>query len=119
APIVSVRCPKENSMDSTCNVPGITRVSMSAPAKLPPARQRWISKPLKSKCAKAKSVFFCRVKRNRHDPKTEIRLSFVFAEEESEDRQAPQSRHIQDQSRRQKTRESCSVFQAALNCAHG
>src|SRR5207248_4571058 len=50
-----------------------------------------------------------------HDQKTEVRpISFVFAEEESEDGQTTKSWHLQDESCGQETRTSGSILQAAV-----
>jgi phospholipase D-like protein len=51
----------------------------------------------------------------RHDPKAPIRrLPFVFAQEESQDREAEKSGNVQNAGRRREARESHPVLQAAL-----
>ena len=49
--------------------------------------------------------------RDLHDQETEVRrLSIVFAQEKSQDRQTSESRHLQNKSRREEARESGAVL---------
>ena len=58
--------------------------------------------------------FVCEYSR-QHDQETEIReVSVVFAQEESENREAKKPRHVLDGSTGKETRTSRSVFQATL-----
>jgi L-amino acid N-acyltransferase YncA len=53
--------------------------------------------------------------KKRHDQKTQVRqIPLVLAEEKSENRQAQKLGHVQDKSRRNKTRKGGAIFQAAV-----
>src|SRR5205085_7156735 len=55
------------------------------------------------------------ISRSPHEQKTKVRpVSVVFTEEESQNGQTTESRHLQDESCGRETRTSRSIFQAAL-----